>query len=257
MKTKYKYYFYISLLFFIFLGVILFLYFNSFKTFRVAHAGGGYKGINYTNSIAAMNFNSKYTKYIELDLQLTKDNRLVCVHDPLMHDKYFDEVKLDPTLRARLNPLDKKFPENDFCYDDTLKKFLEENQEIIIITDFKTDNLTGLKFIKSYFEQFSTRFIPQIYNEDEYFAVKKLGYEEIIFTLYRVGSYSNEKIAKIVENLDLFGLTMDPSRLRSGIVDKIKNKDFFIYVYTVNSYLRFLQYKIFFGADEIYTDNLF
>ena len=43
-----------------------------------------------------MNFNSKYTKYIELDLQLTKDNRLVCVHDPLMHNKYFNEVKQDP-----------------------------------------------------------------------------------------------------------------------------------------------------------------
>ena len=110
----------------------------------------------------------------------------------------------------------------------------KENQKIVIITDFKTDNIAGLNFIKKNFEQFSKRFIPQIYNEDEYLPVKKLGYKKIVFTLYRVGSYSNEKIAKIVENFDLFGLTMDPPRLRSGIVEKLHNKDFLIYVYTVN-----------------------
>lgn len=244
MKSKYKYHFFFILILLFFLIFSLFFYFNSLKIFRVAHAGGEYNGLKYVNSIAAMNFNSKYTKYIELDLQLTKDNRLVCIHDPLINNKYFNELQ-------------KEFSEKDFCYDETLMKFLEENKQIIIITDFKTDNIKGLKFIKNNFEQFSKRFIPQIYNDDEYLPVKKLGYEKIIFTLYRVGSYSNEKIAKIIKNFDLFGLTMDPARLRSGIVEKVHNKDFLIYVYTVNSYLRFLQYKIFFGADEIYTDNLF
>jgi len=240
MKTQYKY----LLLFLLIFSFFLIFHFNSIKKFRVAHAGGGLNGLKYVNSIPAMYLNSKYTKYIELDLQLTKDNRLVCIHDPLISNKYFNE-------------LENEFPEKDFCYDQTLIKFLKENPQIIIITDFKTDNIAGLNFIKKNFEQFSKKFIPQIYNEHEYLPVKKLGYEKIIFTLYKVGSYSNEKIVKIIENFDLFGLTMDPPRLRSGIVKKIHNKDFLIYVYTVNSYLRFLQYKIFFGADEIYTDNLF
>ena len=244
MKSKYKYHFFFILILLFFLIFSLFLYFNSLKTFRVAHAGGEYNGLKYANSIAAMNFNSKYTKYIELDLQLTKDNRLVCIHDPLVNNKYFNQIK-------------KEYSKKDFCYDETLIKFLEENQQVIIITDFKTDNLAGLDFIKNNFEKYSKRFIPQIYNEDEYLPVKNLGYEEIIFTLYRVGSYSNTKIVKIIQDFDLFGLTMDPPRLRSGIADKIYDKDFIIYVYTVNSYLRFLQYKMFFGADEIYTDKLF
>lgn len=236
-------FFYLTLILF-FLIFFLFLYNFNLREFRVAHAGGELNGLKYVNSIASMKLNSKYTKYIELDLQLTKDNRLVCINDPLINNKYF-------------NKLLKEFPEKDFCYDETLIKFLKENQEIIIITDFKTDNIQGLNFIKKNFEQFSKRFIPQIYNEHEYLPVKKLGYEKIIFTLYRVSSYSNEKIAKIIENFDLFGLTMDPARLKSRIIKKIHKKDFLIYVYTVNSYLRFLQYKIFFGADEIYTDNLF
>lgn len=256
MNRKYKYFIYL-MSFFIVLILLFFFHFNSLKSFRVAHAGGEYNSLKYSNSIAAMYFNSKYTRYIELDLQLTKDNRLVCIHDPLMSNKYFNEVKQDPKLRVRLNSKNSEFPDKDFCYDESLKEFLEQNQDVIIITDFKTDNLKGLNFIKNYFEQSSERFIPQIYNEKEYLPVKNLGYKDVIFTLYRVSHYSNEKIAQIIQSLDLFGLTMDPPRLRSGIADKIQNKDFLIYVHTVNSYLRFLQYKIFFGADEIYTDNLF
>ena len=243
MKKKYKIALFIISFIFFLLILFFFLYLNSLKSFRVAHAGGQYNGLKYANSISAINFNSKYTKYIELDMQLTKDNRLVCIHDPIISEKNFSEIKKD-------------FPDKDFCYDVSLKNFLEQNPEIIIITDFKTDNLKGLNFIKNYFDKFSKRFIPQIYDEHQYLPVKNLGYDEVIFTLYRV-SYSNEMIVQIIKDFDIFALTMDPARLRSGIADKIRNKNFLIYVHTVNSYFRFLQYKIFFGADEIYTDNLF
>ena len=60
-----------------------------------------------------------------------------------------------------------------------------------------------------------------------------------------------------LKKMDLYAITMDPARLRSGIAKKIDKNDFFVYVHTVNSLIRFIQYKLFFGADEIYTDNLF
>lgn len=50
---------------------------------------------------------------------------------------------------------------------------------------------------------------------------------------------------------------MDPSRIRKGIMKKLDKNKYFVYVHTVNSRLRFLQYKLFFGADEIYTNTLF
>lgn len=227
------------------ISILLFnFYLNNNKNLRIGHAGGKFNNKSYPNSLAAINFNSKFTKYFELDLQLTKDNRLVCLHHPIIEDKNFSDIK------------DKIINEN-YCYDVTLKKFLDENKEIIIITDFKTDNIQGLNFIKKNFSNISSRFIPQIYREDEYKIVKNLGFERIIFTMYRVSSYSNKKIAKIIENMDLFAITMNPPRLRSGIMKLITKKDYFVYVYTVNSYLRFLQYKLFFDADEIYTDILF
>ena len=107
MKTKYKYYFFFIFILLLFSISLLFLYFNYLKTFRVAHAGGEYNGLKYVNSIAAMNLNSKYTKYIELDLQLTKDNRLVCIHDPLINNKSLISIGSVVTINANLTtPLD-------------------------------------------------------------------------------------------------------------------------------------------------------
>ena len=64
----------------------IFLYLDSNKNLRVAHAGGQYNNKTHPNSIASINFNSKYTKFFELDLQLTKDKRLVCLHDPMTNN---------------------------------------------------------------------------------------------------------------------------------------------------------------------------
>ena len=71
---------------------VFFLYLNFNKDKRVAHAGGEYKNKIYTNSISSIEANYKFTKYFEIDLQLTRDNRLVCLHDPLIHNKTFNEI---------------------------------------------------------------------------------------------------------------------------------------------------------------------
>jgi len=238
MKKKYL----ISLVLIIIIFFILYL--DNNKNLRVAHAGGQFEGKTYPNSIQSISFNTQYTKYFELDFQLTKDRRLVCLHHPNVSNNYFHEIK------------DEIF-KNNYCYDKILKDFLKKNKEVIIITDFKSDNIEGVSFIKDYFNQESSRFIPQIYYENEYQKAKDLGFDKIIFTFYRMSNHSNEQISKIIKQMDLFAITMDPARLRSGIIKKIDKNSFFVYVYTVNSFLRFLQYKIFFGADEIYTDTLF
>ena len=127
-----------------------------------------------------------------------------------------------------------------------------------MVKNFQTINYEGTNgWQVDYFLSDANRFIPQIYFENEYIKVKELGFNNVIFTLYRIADYSNDQIFKIIKKMDLYAITMDPARLRSGIVKKIDKNDFFVYVHTVNSLIRFIQYKLFFGADEIYTDNLF
>ena len=63
--------------------IIFFInYIFFYKTeYRVLHAGGLYNKKTYTNSIESFEKNGKYFNYLEVDFQLTKDNKLICKHD--------------------------------------------------------------------------------------------------------------------------------------------------------------------------------
>jgi hypothetical protein len=56
---------------------------NNYQEFFIAHAGGAIDGINYTNSLEAMDLSySKGCRLFELDLVLTTDGKIVAQHDP-------------------------------------------------------------------------------------------------------------------------------------------------------------------------------
>jgi len=221
---------------------------NHKRDFRVLHAGGWHSNNTkgYSNSILALSLNKEKSSFFELDLQITRDNRLVCLHDPNIDHLFYNQLK------KRVN---KKLD----CFDQSLFDFLEKNKHVNIITDFKSDNIKGLTFLKEYGFNID-RIYPQIYNLNNYERVKKIGYKKIIFTLYRVPSNKiNQNLINKILSKDLYAVTMNPPLLRKGFGLKIKekNKNIIIYTYTVNSYYRLLMYKLLFGTDEIYTDMLF
>ena len=47
----------------------------------IAHAGGGFKDLTYTNSIDALELNKENYEFFELDFFLTDDGKIVCAHD--------------------------------------------------------------------------------------------------------------------------------------------------------------------------------
>ena len=48
---------------------------------KIAHAGGGFNGETYTESLDALNFNKNRYTLFEIDFSFTNDNELVCIHD--------------------------------------------------------------------------------------------------------------------------------------------------------------------------------
>ena len=66
--------------------------------YRVLHAGGIYKNQIYTNSIEALEKNKKDFKYLELDLQLTKDNKIICEHDINQNILFYDQFLIEKRL---------------------------------------------------------------------------------------------------------------------------------------------------------------
>lgn len=210
---------------------------------RVAHAGGGFKEKIYTNSINALEANKKDFLFFEIDLFVTDDDKVVCEHD------YNENIKTFKKFKKYIN-------ENELfkkCTYITLKKWLSENPKKIIITDFKNRNIDGLTFISKNFENYKNKFIPQIYHPNEYQKVKKLGFKNIIWTLYRYDK-SNESVLLFANKMKLFAITMNPARARSGLpilLDKI-NVD--TYVHTINSIKEYYKYVKIFKVDQIYTD---
>ena len=208
---------------FIFISISLLIIFLAnyiffFKTeYRVLHAGGIYKNEIYTNSIEALEKNKKGFKYFELDLQLTRDNKIICGHDIDKNILFYDQF-LIRNLKSKIKK----------CDYESLRKWLNKNPKKIIITDVKTDNnLKALKFIQNNFSNYKKNFIPQIYNPKNYESVKNMGYDDIIWNLYLYNSEDSGDISKIIDIIkknSFFAITMPGSIAKKGLSKKIREE---------------------------------
>ena len=125
----------------------------------IAHAGGGLPTAIYTNSLEALELAAKHRfQLIELDFQKTPQG-IVIGHDP-----------------TRLSAMTL----------DQLLDFLRRNPGVSIVTDFKTDNVQGLRQLAQQAGPMRSRFIPQIYSLDEYGPVRAMGFPQPILTAYRI-----------------------------------------------------------------------
>ncbi|WP_265530477.1 PI-PLC domain-containing protein [Sphingomicrobium marinum] len=173
----------------------------------IAHAGGGLPDGLYTNSRAAMDLAVKngFT-LIELDF-IERDGALLIGHD----EDRMSELTLEE-----------------------LFAWLEKHPDVRIVTDIKTGN-DGLRYLAPH----ADRFIPQIYYPREYGTVRRLGFDDIIFTAY--GAWSNDWITK-VNKLDLFAVTI-PMRW-VHVAPRIEHE---LYLHTFNRPM---------GSLGLYTDCL-
>jgi phosphoglycerol transferase len=230
----------------------------NFQPLRVAHAGGGINGKTYTNSLEALDHNLKNGfSYFELDFSFTKDRQLVCIHD---WKQNFNRVfgflpKEKPTLEA-FELLVKDKSEFKPCTLETLANWMEQNTSAFIITDMKEDNLEGLRIIAEKISEFKRRIIPQIYDPRNYNEVKGMGYEQIIWTLYRYNGSSDEVLRWTEKFNGLFAITMPKDLATSDLPKKLADKHIPTYVHTINTLDEMNRFVKDFGVTEIYTDFL-
>ena len=216
--------------------------------YRIAHAGGGYSSKIYTNSIEALNYNKNKYEFFEIDFFLTKDNKLVCLHDKHESLKSFNDFE----IYLNTNSLYKH------CTYKTLKKWLNENPTKKIVTDVKDDNIKALIFISKNFENFENRFIPQIYYSKNYNKVRKIGFKDIIWTLYRCCSEEegNDKVISEAKKMKLFAITMPSHRSAGGLAKELKKINIRTYTHTINSRKKMMKQIFLLGVSEVYTDWL-
>ncbi|MBT8412473.1 MAG: sulfatase-like hydrolase/transferase, partial [Octadecabacter sp.] len=159
---------------------------------RVGHAGGVYQGRTYTNSIDALTANRDLYEIIEIDLSWTSDDELVCLHD--WASDYINSPNTPLTL-AEFEEVNAGKPEFELCTLDTLADWLRRNPGPRILIDAKAHAADVAQMLLDRYPELRDRFIPQIYQPDEYSAVRAMGYPDIVWTLYKY-SGSDEEVLK-------------------------------------------------------------
>ncbi len=235
--------------------------FNSpleFEAQRIAHAGGGVSGKTYTNSYDALNKNiKKGFNYFELDFSFTSDGHLVCIHDweGSFKRSFGFSTKAKPTLKE-FQTLVKNKSEFQKCTLDGLIAWIKENPTATIVTDVKENNIKALEVIAKKVPDFRKRIIPQIYNPSNYDLVQKMGFEQIIWTLYRYNG-SNKEVLKWVDRFKgPFAITMPIGRAVTTLPSLLARKHIPTYVHTINSEEEKDKFLTEFSLMNVYTDFL-
>lgn len=234
---------------------------DSFDLRRVAHAGGQYQGVTYTNSYEALDFNYEngFT-YFELDFSFTQDGKLVCIHDWNFGAKKIFGFSLNerPTLE-QYQYLIRNVSKYEGCTLQGLAEWLIHHPDAIIITDVKDyeNNVAALNQIADLIPDYSERIIPQIYDPQNYDNVKTIGFKSIIWTLYRYNGSDEDVLRSIDEFQQPFAVTVSTIRINDHLLSELKYSGTAVYLHTVNDYETVQNYL---DADfqnfEIYTDYL-
>lgn len=223
---------------------------------HIIHAAGMYKGIVGTNSLEALeNAYNTGNRYIEIDFNFTIDLKPVCIHDwnhlafsDYYGTKPFEKDFMNGQVYSLLSPMNL----------DTVADFMRTHEDVYIITDVKDLNICLSGIIKREHSDVMDRFIIQVYSKEEYGYVSKLGFENIIFSLYKLDWESKTNVQDLVEfakDNKLFGYTF-PAALCDidGYVDEMLKSGIPLFVHTINN--KEEQKKYFdMGISGIYTDN--
>ncbi len=235
----------------------------------IIHAGGFVTGedgqqYSYTNSVEALN--SCYdngNRIAEFDLMITSDDEIVCAHDEAEEGGegwahglpgVGDPVN-PPTLEGFLGA---KFMGSLTTMSlDELAAFMRQHSDLYVVTDVKDDNEEVCRRIRQDYPDLMRNFIIQIYHEDEYDRIKQLGFNNIIYTLYRADDSELEKDALLgfVNDTKLLAVTFweDYPKQYEETFNALKETKVPLFAHTVNdreSMRRLLDQ----GVTGLYTD---
>lgn len=143
------------------------------RSYYIAHAAGAIDGYRYTNCREALlqTINNGY-KYIELDLGLTKDSVLVCLHD----------WKLFNSMTSYDNLNEQSVTASEFKKRKIYNKFTPLTIKDVIAIQNKyqfvivTDRISKVEILNKYFTQNKNNIMVEAFTATDYIMLKEAGY---------------------------------------------------------------------------------
>ncbi len=226
---------------------------QSIKPPLIAHGGGAFDGVRITNSKEAILASLRQgINVIEIDFLRTSDHKYVLGHDwgtvrsIYQPSNSFTDYDHYTSLRTeRFSALGL----------DDLVELMGQHIHMRIITDVKDSNVEFLSHVAYHFPDYIERFIPQIYDFEEFEVAKGLGFEDIIYTMYKVYKTDNMMIDFVKSN-ELYAVTFAESRARPSFLKRLNEIGVSTYVHTINSEEKYYELKSL-GATGVYTDFLY
>ena len=194
---------------------------------------------------------------VELDFNFTSDGKLVCIHDwtadylgiNVIGEAPAYDTFISSEIYWNFTPIDT----SDVC------DYLKNNPDSYIITDIKEHFEEAVRILMTDCGEFSDRIIVQIYDTDQYDAVRAIGFDNIILTLYMLPWEEKTDagyLTRFAEDHPLVGFTFAAVLCdENGFLDAMKKSGVPLFVHTVNGEDE--QKKYFdMGIDGIYTDDV-
>jgi len=214
----------------------------------IAHAAGGIKGKDYTNSEEA--FQNSYAngyQLIEIDLSLTSDGELVARHgwDETYGQKFKPTDKALPYRKFIKLPYYLQYTPMDF---EGIINLLKKHPDIYILLDGKVTSPKETKqlyqkigeAIEEVDEEIISRLIPQMYYQQDLETIRSYGFYDILYIVGRE-EQTPKQIAAFCKKNDIRAIGISKTRVSEALVDHLYQKGIVTYIYTIND------------LDEMYT----
>ena len=226
----------------------------------VAHAGGAVSGYVYSNALEALEESAAYgITYIEIDFMPTTDGEIVLTHvwqnmpnriPGAPNHIVSHETFLSYRLFNRYTTMDLSM----------LIAFLDEHPDIRVITDTKDgyDAYTALYAIAERYPEHIDRFIPQVYRFEHIGRMERLGFTDIIVTLYLMPAEifeTPEEIARRAFHHGVYAIAIQEYGVTPEFAERLGVWDIRFFAHTVNSPARAEELREM-GFYGIYTSHL-
>jgi len=189
---------------------------SKYNDIFIAHGGGAVDGHNKTNSLEALNASYKNGfKMFELDFQLTIDNKIVAVHDPI-------EVTEAEFLSQRIE--DKFTPMNL----EMVNHWFENHPDAILVTDkINRPDLFAAQF------KFKERLIMELFSWEEVTEAINLGITPMVSQNI---FWTTPDIEKMIDSLGIKIVGMHREYIENDkqLLMRLKEKGIKTYVWHTN-----------------------
>jgi len=219
---------------------------------------GTWRSFLGSNSLEGLeNCAEQGVRAVELDFNFTSDGKLVGIHNwspeyadniemgvPLTYDEF-----MDSEIFWNFTPIDT----SDVC------DFLKNNEDTYIVTDIKDRFFEALSVIMSDCGEYADRIIVQIYETEQYDEVRRLGFDNVILTLYMLPWEEKTDADFLIEfekDHPLVAFTFAASLCdEKEFLDAMLASDVPLFIHTVNGAEERQKY-LDMGIDGIYTDDV-